>query len=432
MRFLADIRTALLKLLALALPFTATAVFSAGGESLPLTYALVGVLTLVSLAGCGQLHLSTPALWLIGFAGTLLTTSTLALLLIPELQSDTHILFEKLVKQALTWGVVVLHFILLSHFFRHLSWSEYRAVVWWALVGLAAASAYSLYQFVGLTKGWPAVDVFRNSQLYSILHSGGESGWSGTLRATAFAPEPSIWAGQIVSSLGLLWFVHGRWKRWVLAVLMGLSLLLTFSRAGWFSLVLLVFALAVIEWRTIRAIAIPTLLSIGALLYVVVSVEANVWQRLLALTDLSLQLRVQTQLEALELWLQHPVIGVGYGSFGLFTSTEALDQVTFNFYLTVAVGTGAVGLAIFLGFLISIYRRLRMLLAKVRDHPRPRGYCLGMLMVLIGTAIVWSAVPGFNFSYIWFLLALAATLPSQLAGHLIWRRNRSGVEIEAT
>lgn len=414
MSFVYDLQTALLKLLAASLPFTATAAFSVGGESLPLTYALLGALALVSLPGGLRLDLSVPSLWLLGFACALVVTSALAQLLLPELQSHAQSLLEKLIKQSVTWGGVVLHFMLLSYFFRRLSWADYRTVIRWAVIGLAAVSAYSLYQFVGLTRGWPGVDVLRNSQLYSIFHSGGRSGWSGTVRASAFAPEPSMWAGQIVSSLGLLWFIHGRWKRGAVALLMGLSLLLTFSRVGWLALAFMPVVLAIAQWRTIRAVAVPIFLGLGAALYVIASVETDVWQRLLAFTDRSVRIRLETQLQALELWLQHPLIGIGYGSFGLFTSGESVDRVTFNFYLTLAVGTGVLGLGLFLGFLFSIYHRLQLVFARVRHHPRLRGYCLGMLMVLAGTVIVWGGVPGFNFSYIWFLLALAATLPSQL------------------
>jgi putative inorganic carbon (hco3(-)) transporter len=192
---------------------------------------------------------------------------------------------------------------------------------------------------------------------------GGE-GTTYMVRFSGAHPNPNMAAAVMCSAipLGIFGLMHAR-PRMRILFLVGIVILIvaifaTFSRSIVFAFSFVSFCVLAREARSRRAyITLFTLLAIGILL-----APGFYWERVLGLRDAfedtTLDWSVYTRLLALqtawEMFLTHPLTGVGIGNFFVTASYNLfVRMVVHNTYLEIAVGIGIFGLLAFLMVLLS-------------------------------------------------------------------------------
>jgi O-antigen ligase len=151
---------------------------------------------------------------------------------------------------------------------------------------------------------------------------------------------------------------------WILALaILVVAVYATFSRSVAFPLAMITVAVVLREVRSRRSFTIMAALVAVAL----VSTPQVWWERVLglgaALQTTTLDWSVYTRLLALhtawEMFLHHPITGVGIGNFIVAAAYKVfLRIVVHNTYLETLVGTGVFGLASFLFILASGFRHI--------------------------------------------------------------------------
>lgn len=142
------------------------------------------------------------------------------------------------------------------------------------------------------------------------------------------------------------------------SVILVVAIFATFSRSAIIPLTIILVAVALFELRSRRAFfSIVALVTLGVLL-----APRYYWERVMtlpgALKTASLDWSVYTRMLALqtawEMFLNHPVTGVGLGNFmGSSAYRLFVRIVVHNTYLEILVGTGIAGLAAFIAILVG-------------------------------------------------------------------------------
>ncbi len=185
-------------------------------------------------------------------------------------------------------------------------------------------------------------------------------------RAVGLLGNPNILGHASVVSAGLVWMLTGnRWGLGAVAVSSGL-VILSDSRAAFFGIMLLAFALWCNFWPRVREMAFIALGGLG--LFGILIRNQNL-DRLTALgsgQDLSSQSRFEIWQSAVNAFSEHPFTGIGINQFSIYHYTHSPSNVveplvghTHNLFLFLLAETGTLGLA---GFLTLWFGILRMLL----------------------------------------------------------------------
>jgi O-antigen ligase len=133
--------------------------------------------------------------------------------------------------------------------------------------------------------------------------------------------------------------------------------------------------------------------------------------------------RVVSWVQALRVFRDHPLFGIGFNTFGFVQERYGYTRFGTAAYssdgglLFIAVLTGVVGLAVYMWMLYAIVRRCR---AIWRDHELPpeyRGLAIGMTAVIVGLCVdsvfVNSLLTTFVMELFWILCALIFSIASE-------------------
>ena len=188
------------------------------------------------------------------------------------------------------------------------------------------------------------------------------------LRFAGAHGDPNKAASIMCSALPFGFFAlhHERGLRRLFAVIGVVTLIVaifaTFSRGVFFSFAVLVVAFVMLEVRSRRSfLVLSALIILGVLL-----TPSFYWNRALGLTqafkhtsaDWSVYTRLLAFKTALEMFVHHPLTGIGLGNFIESASYRLFVRiVTHNTYLEIAVGAGIFGLAAFLAMLGAGFRQ---------------------------------------------------------------------------
>ena len=142
------------------------------------------------------------------------------------------------------------------------------------------------------------------------------------------------------------------------ALAMLATIVMTKSRGGAVGLVVMILVLLVRTIRVRPAIAGGTLV---AVLVALPFAPTSFWDRMVSIVDAekdptgSRQARIDLLEQAWDVFLEHPVVGVGLGQFDAYNPPGRKEawRVTHNAVLEVATETGVLGLVPFFGLLIS-------------------------------------------------------------------------------
>jgi len=266
------------------------------------------------------------------------------------------------------------------------SLSQVRRLIWAVLLSAAVVSVYGFYQyfFSGLdvtATGWIDGEQFPDIKV----------------RIFSTLQNPNLLAGFLVTVMavasGIGLYTPGRRRRLLLfglAGVLGVCLLLTYSRGAWLSALAVLGVCGMIYNR--RLLWLVLFLPVLALL-----AHDAVSERLLSImnpVDTSCSLRLAVWESTVAMIMDHPLTGVGWGAYQLvYPSYDffVLNQATtiyhaHNMYLHLAAETGLPGLAAFLSIMVGHIRLALSSFRQARDK-RTRGMMLGILAAFAGIAV---------------------------------------------
>lgn len=136
----------------------------------------------------------------------------------------------------------------------------------------------------------------------------------------------------------------------------------------------------------------------------------------LGFTDASAMSRVVNWLRALRIWADHPIFGIGFNTYGYVSERYGATRVGTSSFSTdggllfIAVMTGIVGLALYLGMLSLIVRRCRRLWRDAATPPNWRalavGIAAGTLAICVNAMFVNSLLTPFVMEILWVMWGL--------------------------
>jgi putative inorganic carbon (hco3(-)) transporter len=241
------------------------------------------------------------------------------------------------------------------------------------------------------------------------------------VRMRGLTDDPNILALGIVfiaPALLLLLFDSG-WRARSLLYLSALfcmlaGLIASFSRGGTIALAV-VLAIALYMKRSWK---IAGFVLACAIILIVFVIPATFWQHLLTLFDLgkyisdpSLRWRSRLMLGAFDLFLQHPIFGIGVGNFVIISNryVSLENLAVHNSYLHAAVETGIFGLIFFLLIFARSFQNFAAALQAFRKQNEVKLalLCQGMLIGLVGIVIDALFLSVQEAFIIWVIFALS-------------------------
>jgi O-antigen ligase len=322
------------------------------------------------------------------------------------------------------------------------TWKDFRFALKCQFIALLLVTASAFLELAALH--WPAG---RAHTLYAFLHNGGMEN-AGRLNLLGY--EPSIAGDYLISVIPL--FVCGAyyWKprRWVF-FWSAVALLLfcgTFSLGCFGALFIAALAVGIVYARRgSKSLIAATLLLLCVLVGAAVSSskgEEFLGDRVSeiiengfdpsSIPDYSTRDRLAHAEACFNLFLEHPLIGVGEGKSGFYVYSSypvwALDQdvgqaafvsntadlpTSFNLFLQMLAETGLVGTAIFVALLISMLADCYGAMNAARDKWK-RMVFAGILLALAAQIVHYNAMMWLGMRYWFFIWGLAMCAPQLL------------------
>jgi hypothetical protein len=233
------------------------------------------------------------------------------------------------------------------------------------------------------------------------------------LRAIGTSVDPNILGGLLILVASLtvpqLYTRRPLLKRWLAAsilAVMGLCLILTFSRGSLAGLGCALALLAVVKYRRL----LPVLAVAGLLILLLPQTQEYVIHFIegLRAQDLATQMRLGEYKDALILINRYPWIGVGFIGAPDIDIYLGVSMV----YLTIAEEMGLVGLGIFLAIMAIFFRYTWHSWKSMGHDPRLEAILLGLQTAVVG-GLVGGLADHYLFSYphavafFWLLIGLA-------------------------
>ncbi len=390
-------------------------------DTLPLSFLILFILTMDLLVSGYLITIDNITRWLfIFFIIASLSVYNNLLWDVNPVFYNSETICVKNFKQLLMFFLMILHFIVLRNILKNYNTEKIQKLVNFFVFVSLLVSLYSIYQFFGFLYNLPFTDILRISKSYSITRGVELSSWIGLPRARAFMPEPSFWGTFLLIPFSLILPVAFEKKqittRFFLVVFV-IAQFLTFSRSSWFGFIFVFICFILYKlvyekkiFRTIAIVFTMVCLIFILLMYFIPDREV-LFQRLSAFSDLSAIERFRTQKMAFQAFLKNPILGIGFGNTPFFINS----QVTHNLYLQLLLETGVVGFSVFVFFLFKIWNKLKVFEKRIKFSGEERKWgdlLLALKLSYISILFIWMNLPGYNFSYTWFLLALIAVLPN--------------------
>jgi O-antigen ligase len=302
-------------------------------------------------------------------------------------------------------------------------------VIWALLAAGIFLGTISVYQYLTGTLAYPYWGFGQAEVMHIVGKSSGYRLGGPLGSANAYA---QILLVLIPLAFNRLWYERAPGGRllaaWALGVC-GLALVFTFSRGAFVALLV---ALGIMVVRQPPR-PLSLLLTTGLLVPLLLLVPGQYTERLKTLvsavtssgqrSDASMRGRWSETLVGWRMFLEHPLVGVGWhNSFvhyrryakqvGLDSRHE--DRGTHNLYLQIAAETGLLGLSVFAALLCSMFRSLQRAGAHLRSAGMPdmaemvAAFGIGLVGYLTHSLVIHAAFPRF----FWLLFGIAMALPA--------------------
>ncbi|MFA6511829.1 MAG: O-antigen ligase family protein [Patescibacteria group bacterium] len=291
------------------------------------------------------------------------------------------------------------------------------------LIITGVIAVFGLFQFFGDVIGLPT-SITGLRDLYT-------SDVFGFPRVQSTFLEPLYFANFLLIPIGLLLsylFSPQRVMRplflFLLLGLAVLNLVLTLSRGGYIGLFITALVVVVYSFRKVFT---PSRILFGALLIIIIGyaftqIFAFTGQEDIFLgrfvtqaTDIfsgaSFFDRADTFSQALDLFKQHPWLGVGIGNFGPAIAAHPLQQpeggwlIVNNEFLEILAETGILGFTAFVAFLSVLFFRSLRLLRAAQDSFTKRTL-IGLFAAFLGVLAQYQTFSILFIMHIWFLFGL--------------------------
>lgn len=277
-------------------------------------------------------------------------------------------------------------------------------------IGAIAAAAYSWYLFAAGLLGFspfllPGIE---DPKYFTV--AGREFIRSGTFQ------EGNFLGLFLVVSVGVALHEEKR----LLAALLSLTVLLTFSTVSAIALTLLwtmiwlrAHAGASLSRKAKYAVlGVVVALVMGLVLFQTGYLESVIFGKL-ATEELGSRLkRIAFMIAGLRMFSDHPFLGVGISQFGYFYNfyqplgnqgmAETVKLIPNNIYIELLSELGILGFLLFTSFLVAVYRRLR---SPQLDPLR---------MTFITILFAWNAYPTYTVMFLWAFFGLAVGASARL------------------
>ena len=289
-------------------------------------------------------------------------------------------------------------------------------------------SILGLAQYV--SGGSLGLQIFGESKSYNV-HSLMMAGTEVISRVSGTFGHPNSLAGYLVMlvliNLSLFWApISARVKLalWPALLLMGTTLILTFSRAGWLALGLAgMFSLYLCFFRWIKQRSLSFLLSLALLMIffmVSVGLITPLRQRLFLEDYGAARVRIPLAEVALNIIRHHPWLGIGLGNYTMAAPDYDLtpEGIAYEFprpvhneFLLIAAEQGLPALLLFLVILLYVAVQL-FRLSQSRTDPVLPYLAIGLL----GTLLAWCVSRMLDYNYVllgdpfWLLAGLSLAM----------------------
>jgi len=276
-------------------------------------------------------------------------------------------------------------------------------------------------------------------QYCSAIQSG-----QGPIRVYSLLLNANFLAGFLIFFLPILISLkYGKRKDqrifWgVLATMVSTALFLTYTRGGWYAAILSILVLATLKKD--KKLVIFLLAYILIYQYGFPAFDGRnltgLYQKDLESGGGSILVRIQFWRVALQMWIEHPFIGIGVGNYYLLHDTYIANFPSLNYgfkalephnsFLKFLAEQGAIGFLLFLSLLLSFFKKL---LEEIRNNEN--GMKILSMGVLAGY-IAFLAQSNFNSLFqtprvafgIWLVLGLMLQVPQEQAITKTNLRNR--------
>ena len=339
-------------------------------------------------------------------------------------------LLEHFARQAITLCfMVTMYFVLLACLRDKRTFKNALKVL---LVSVFVCSLYGLYQLVGAYMDLPYRRLLFNNPSFSLAM--GEYPFMGFYRITSFCPEPAMFANLLLCAIPVVAMcsvnkvkILGslKWNVVIFAILL-IAFLLTFSRGGYIVLFVVLSTMSVFltsfKLRAFLRMAGLVVLVVLIGLFVsrwfgidAVAVMSDRVFSTLDFKDLSILERSTSIVAAFNIFLSHPLFGVGLGNFGFYfyeympdwgymqlTDSPASNNLLFR----IASESGLVGIVAFLYFIWAVTKEGLSAIRYEKENVMWRSLSVGLLLSFFAVLLhLIMGIATFNFSHFWFLTA---------------------------
>lgn len=296
---------------------------------------------------------------------------------------------------------------------------QLQLVISTLLLSMALVCLFGIYQFLGDFAGLSThLTGLREQYTKAIL---------GFPRVQSTALEPLYFANYLLLPLGIAITLFlsksskiNVWHLVSIALLGSLNLILTVSRGGYIAFAVMVGILFLVY---IRQVLQPRTIMIGGASIIIVVLLAirflNVGDQLqnflYHVTNLfdgaSYVERVDTVDEAMTIWREHPLFGIGPGSFGPYVSYHPLIvpgdgyQIVNNEYIELLAETGLIGLALYCVIILVIIIRSIKAYRQAND-PYHKALLVGLTAAYIGIVVQYNTFSVLYIMHIWFAIGM--------------------------
>ncbi|MEK7539802.1 MAG: O-antigen ligase family protein, partial [Patescibacteria group bacterium] len=322
-------------------------------------------------------------------------------------------------------SIVVLTFtaftILVSLFLPNILTSEakLKTMLTVIIIGMGVTCAFGIYQFAGDLAGLPtSLTGLRDLYTKDIL---------GFPRIQSTALEPLYFANYLLLPLSLLLTLflkkHSPFSRnvsIVLLLLAGINFVLTVSRGGYIAGAVSVLFIAAFTLR--QLFTLRNLVTVAVIVVLVGGISVRFLNQGEALEKFvvhaqnifggaSYSERVETYEIAYRAILEHPLLGIGMGSFGPYASYHPYVvpsqgyQIVNNEYLELAAENGILGLVAFVVILVTLAVRTVKAYRQTQSSWL-KSVIIGLSAALIGILIQYNTFSILYIMHVWVTLGL--------------------------
>lgn len=331
--------------------------------------------------------IATPLLLFLGVA-------VLCLIKVVAVSPD-NVLFN--IKELMRLAMLVVFYVVMVDVLD--SKKQIFRLVFWLLIWSVWMMAVSIYIYLTLSPFWYSVltmqpaFIFMRTKILRLVSIAGSTSYTGIYYASILALATHFRPAFTT-----------QWRRFcggVLIAALGLTIVLTFNRGTWVGILIGLAVLVLKRQIDRRRVQLTALLVVGILVLTTTSLfgDIDVEQQVVDFVHYSrssAQSRIVRWISAVNVILEHPVLGVGYNNYafvyGRYSITEGITSMygsPHNMFVDVITGTGFLGFFIFMTMIVRLWRQLSANLAAglTKDlHWLSRGLFLAFIFFL-GTGL---------------------------------------------